>query len=366
MTKKNFGLPVLATAGLCLLLQGCIDSKNDALGGGGPVDPGNPDPTVCSHLPVAQTSYKGGNTWGEELTVSLDPSTMAYTITIDASLQRTAGDTRSGTLTALAQECTYSSNEDGAVFTLAPGGVLQGGVKAPSGSAFAALLAFRNTWENAATPTVFNPTGNSVTTIANLIGIHSNGTTTQSYAGSGRLRNAGTFQLCRDPSSTGFIVYDQNCTTTEKGYIIYNSARNAFDLYTTSPTGGAVVIGGTLTGSVVIGLVGTPSTPVIVQLVRDSSTSYGMRRYSPQAAVASGSADGGYMIVNSDGSNARATVAGANYSRETDTATLTYDSPVIGVIAATGGLTGNLLTNAGILGFIPASGTPAFELGVLN
>ncbi len=364
----NKTLPVVAAASLALLLQGCIDSKNDALGGGGPVDPGNPDPTVCSHLPVAQTSYKGGNTWGEELTVSLDPSTMAYTITIDASLQRTAGTTRSGTLTPLQQECAYSSDESGAVFTLAPNGVLQGGINAPSGSAFAALLAFRNTWNNAADPAVFNP----VAEIHNLIGVQSDGTAQQSYAGSGRLRNAGSYQLCRDPVTSRFIVYAAGCAVTVRGYITYVAARDAFDLYITPGTNAATT-GGTLSGSMIIGLVGsgTNEKSVPLHLVRESATSYGMRLYTPQPQAPNTTPpppafDGSYAIIDSDGSNAAATLTGTDYSRNAVAATLTYGAPVAGVLEATGALSGSLLSNGGILGFIPASGAPAFELGVLN
>lgn len=350
----------LAVALLGLSLQGCIDSNNGSLDED-PGDPGNPDPTVCTHLPEATVAYKGGNTWGEELTVSLDPATMAYVVTIDASLQRTAGTTRSGTLTPLAQECTYASDESGAVFTLAAGGILQGGVNAPSGSAFAPLLAFRNTFQNVDTPTVFNP----VAEIYNLIGTLSDGSTMQGYGASGRLRNAGTFQLCVDPTA-GFMIYAASCANTEKGYISYNSTRGAFDLFTTDPAGSAVTTGGTLTGSMVIGLVGSGETAVPLQLVRDSATHFGLRLYTPQATLASGSADGSYAIVDSGGSNAMATLSGADYSRSAVAATLAYDTPVIGVVKASGALAGYLLHSGGILGFIPSAGSPAFELGVLN
>lgn len=350
----------LALAALGLALQGCIDARHKVA----PADPGNPDPTVCTYLPTSTTSYKGGNTLGEELTVSLDPATMAYTITIDASLQRAAGTTRSGTLTPLAQDCTYSSGESGAVFTLAPGGVLQGGVNTPGGSAFAALLAFRDTWNNAADPAVFNP----VADIYNLIGVHSDGTATESYGASGRLRNAGTYQLCRDTTTNRFVVYAASCTVTVRGYVTYQSSRDAFDLYITPGTT-AVTTGGTLSGSMIIGMVG--GSPVPLHLVRESATSYGLRLYTPQpqdpaTMPAPGSFDGSYAVVDSDGSNAMATINGTAYSRNAVTATLVHDTPVRGVITATGALNGNLLTNAGILGFIPASGSPAFELGVLN
>ena len=77
--------------------------------------------------------------------MSLDPETLAYTVTVDASLQRTAGTQLSGTLTAI-DECVYSTDESDAVFTLASGGVLLGGVTAPDDSGFAPLLAFSNTF----------------------------------------------------------------------------------------------------------------------------------------------------------------------------------------------------------------------------
>ncbi len=96
------------------------------------------DPLACPNLPAAPASYKGGNSFGEELRVDIDPATMAYTVTIDASLQRAAGTQRSGSLVAQGS-CSYASGESAAVFSFAPGGVLLGGVNAPSGGGFAPL-----------------------------------------------------------------------------------------------------------------------------------------------------------------------------------------------------------------------------------
>jgi hypothetical protein len=364
----NKTLGRVAIVALCFALQACI-------GGSDPVPPVvvnppppvvnppppvvNPDPVVCPFLPVAATSFKGGDTWGEELTVSLDPDTMAYTIRIDASLQRTVGTEFTGTLVALEEACTYESTEAGAVFTLTAGGVVQGGVTAPDQQGFSPLLAFSETFNNADTPTVFNP----VTVIANLIGIHHDGAGALSYAGSGRIRNAGTFQLCRDPATVGFIVYAASCTETEKGYLVYNADRDAFDVFTTDPQGSAVTTGGELTGSLIMGLVNGDSIPL--QLVRDSVAGYGLRLYTPQATITAGTADGLFSTLDSEGGSGTALIAGENFTRGEASATLSYDSPVAGVIEASGEIAGNLLFDGGIYGFIPANaGNPAFQLGL--
>jgi feruloyl esterase len=177
------------------------------------------DPLACPNLPAAATTYKGGDSFGEELRVQIDPATMAYTVTIDASLQRTVGTVRAGTLVSEGN-CSYASAESGAVFSFGAGGVLSGGVNAPSGGGFAPLLAFQNTFQNAATPTVFNPVSN----IFNAVGVQQGTGGTTAQALTVRLRNAGTFQYCRD-AANGFMIYDTTCALTEKGYIAYNGAR---------------------------------------------------------------------------------------------------------------------------------------------
>ncbi|NML47273.1 tannase/feruloyl esterase family alpha/beta hydrolase [Ramlibacter sp. G-1-2-2] len=315
------------------------------------------DPLACQNLPGSVTAYKGGDVFGEELTVSIDPTNLTYSINVDASLQRTAGTTRSGTLLPLGN-CSYSSNETGAVFSFGAGGVLQGGVNAPSGSSFLPLVAFSDTFNNAANPAVFNTVAN----IFNAVGVqYGSGGTATSYAGSARLRNAGTFQTCQDPATSQWITYDAACTSTTKGYITWNAAHNAFDLKNTSPTGSAVTTGGTLTGTVVAGKVGTAYVPLV--LMRESATSYGMRLYMPQVTQSSGTADGAYASLSTAGTSSAATVAGSTLSATAGNAALTFDSPVLGVVQASGTPNGFFLFNAGLYGFIPSAGG-SFEMGV--
>ena len=315
------------------------------------------DPLACPNLPAAVTTYKGGDSFGEELRVQIDPGTMAYTVTIDASLQRTAGTVRTGTLVSEGN-CSYASAESGAVFSFGAGGVLSGGVNAPSGGGFAPLLAFQNTFQNAATPTVFNPVSN----IFNAVGVQqgTGGTTAQALAV--RLRNAGTFQYCRD-AANGFMIYDTTCAQTEKGYITYNGTRDAFDLFTTSPTGSAVTTGGTLTGSMVIGLVNGAAVPV--HLVRESAANAGMRLFGLQQSLVSGTADGSYALLSVKGENHDATVAGSGFNLAGAAAMLDYDTPVLGVAQADAGRPGNFIFNSGVLAFVSTDATKAaLELGV--
>lgn len=318
------------------------------------------DPLACPNLPAAVATYKGGDSFGEELRVQIDPATMAYTVTVDASLQRTAGTTRSGTLVSQGQ-CSYTSGESGAVFAFAPGGVLLGGVNAPSGGGFAPLLAFQNTFENSASPAVFNPVAN----IFNTVGVQQGSGSAVPYAGAVRLRNAGTFQYCRSAAGNAgsFMVYDANCTETEKGYISWNGTRNAFDLRTTAPTGGATTTGGTLTGSMVIGLVNGAAVPM--HLVRESATSFGLRLHATQLSLTAGAADGSYVMASVKGENAAATVTGTGFNLAGTTATLSYDKPVPGVVESSLGAPDHFLFNSGVLGFVSGAGTSAaLQLGV--
>lgn len=318
------------------------------------------DPLACPNLPASATSYKGGNTLGEELTVRLDPATMAYTITVDASNMRTPGAQRSGTLISQGS-CSYASGEGGAVFTLASGGVLHGGVSAPSGGSFAPLLAFANTWNNEAAPTVFNPVA---IIIANALGVQQAGAggTPVAQAASVRLRNAGTFQYCRDPVSGGAMIYDANCTQTEKGYITYASARGSFDVFSTSPTGGAVTTGGTLSGSMVIGMVN--GNTLHMHLVRDGSNA-GMRILAPQLSMTSGTADGSYAMASARGDNRAASLVGSSFNLGGAAATLSYDTPLIGMMQADAGRPGQLVFKGGVLAFVSTDAAqPALEFGV--
>jgi len=317
-----------------------------------------PDPLACPNLPGAAVTYKGGNTLGEELSVRLDPATLAYTITVDASAQRAAGVTRVGTLVPQSG-CSYASGEGGAVFTLGAGGVLHGGVAAPSGGAFAPLVAFENTWDNEASPTVFNP----VALIANALGVEQAGAAAPvPLARAVRLRNAGTFQYCADPVTGGAMNYDPACAQTEKGYITRAAGRRAFDVYTTSPTGGASTSGGALSGSMVIGMAG--STPVPVHLVRDG-TGAGMRILAEQASLLSGAADGGYAMSSVRGDVRQATLAGAAFDLGGAATTLAYDTPVPGIAQAAAPRPGQLIFTGGLLAFVAGDAVhPAFELGV--
>ena len=61
---------VLFYAGLGASLQGCITATP-------PPPPAPPAPCV----PTASTTYRGGDTFGEELTVTVDPSTLSTTTT---------------------------------------------------------------------------------------------------------------------------------------------------------------------------------------------------------------------------------------------------------------------------------------------
>jgi len=315
------------------------------------------DPLACPNLPAAVTTYKGGDSFGEELRVQIDPATMAYTVTIDASLQRTVGMVRSGTLVSEGN-CSYGSAESGAVFSFGAGGVLSGGVNAPSGGSFAPLLAFQNTFQNAATPTVFNPVAN----IFNAVGVQQGTGGTAAQALAVRLRNAGTFQYCRD-AANGFMIYDTTCAQTEKGYIAYNGARGAFDLFTTSPTGSAVTTGGTLTGSMVIGLVNGAAVPM--HLVRESAANAGMRLFGTQQSLVSGTADGSYALLSVKGENHDATVAGSGFNLAGAAAGLSYDTPVLGVAQADAGRPGNFIFNSGVLAFVSTdTAKAALELGV--
>ncbi|SET21397.1 tannase/feruloyl esterase family alpha/beta hydrolase [Variovorax sp. OV084] len=316
------------------------------------------DPLACPNLPASVTSYKGGNSFGEELRVQIDPAAMTYTVTIDASLQRTVGTQRTGSLIAEGN-CSYSSAESGAVFSFGPGGVVSGGVNAPSGGGFAPLVAFQNTFAAAPVSGDFK----SVANIFNAVGVQqgTGGTSAQSLAV--RLRNAGTFQYCRDPVSGGFMIYDANCTQTEKGYVAYNTTRASFDLFTTSPTGSAVTTGGTLTGSMVIGLVNGVAVPV--HLVRESAANAGLRVFGLQQSLTPGTADGSYALVSVKGENHDATVAGNGFNLAGAAAVLSYDAPVLGVVQADAGRPGNFIFNSGVLAFVSDPGAnAALEFGV--
>lgn len=302
---------------------------------------------ACLNMPATPTSWKGGNTNGEELTVQIDPATLRYTVTIDASLQRPAATVRTGQLT-LQSGCTYNSDENGARFTLTGGGVLAGGVAPASGGGFLPLVAFQNTTADF----------KAVADIYNVNGIVNTGGTVSVVNGSARMRSsAATWQTCKDPVN-GYIVYDAACTTTTKGYIAWNASRNAFDAFDTGATTGTT--GGTAIGSVVGGLVN--GTPVPLILTR-SATSFGMSLYAKQTTGTTGSADGNFRMMSTDGSQFASQLAGTSITRDGTTGTLTYNQPVLGVISAGGGVTATYLNNGGLL-FGSFGGK--FEIGLLN
>jgi hypothetical protein len=310
------------------------------------------DPLACAHLPVALTSYKGGNTRGEELTLQVDPATLAYTITIDASLQRTAGTQRTGTLLAQGQ-CSYASSENGAVFTFSAGGLVHGGVAAASGGSHLPLLAFRDTFVNTTAGAGFNTIAGDF----NAVGAdYSAGGTLTTFAGTGKIRNAGTWQTCQATGTPpGFMLYEANCSPATKGYLQYSAVRNAYELMLTSTCGGAgcpstPTSGGTVTGSVVAGMVGGNPIPLVLLRAADASSS-GMRFYSKQATMLPGTGDGRYAMNSTDGiAVVDATVLGTSLARGALADVLDFDTPVVGVAQTRAASPGHLLFNNGALG----------------
>lgn len=304
---------------------------------------------ACLNLPGAVTAFKGGNTQGEELTLTVDPATLRYTVAIDASLQRPAGTTRTGQLVAQGG-CTYASDEQGARFTFGGGGVVTGGVVPASGAGFAPLLAFREVASDyKAVADIYNVNGIQYARAGNAATVRN---------AAARLRSsAATWQTCQDPSTGGFVVYDAACTATTKGYLVWNGARNAFDYM----VGGSLAANdGTLSGSLISGMVNGKPVPLV--LTR-SATAYGMSVYTPQpSTLPAGSADGTYRLQGTDGVLADAELAGTTIARAGASGTLGYNQPVAGVITASGGVSGFYTGNAGVLA--GTAGT-RFELGVL-
>ncbi|RZT36382.1 tannase/feruloyl esterase family alpha/beta hydrolase [Cupriavidus agavae] len=305
----------------------------------------------CLNMPSVATTWKGGNTDGEELSVRIDPATLQYTVTIDASLQRAAGTVIPGQLVSQGG-CTYGSNENGAQFTLGGGGLLSGGVRAASGGSFRPLLAFQNvSADYTAVADIYNVNGIQTAVADGSV---------STVNGSARLRSsAATWQTCAASASGGYVVYDANCANTTKGYIAWNPARQAFDYF----VGGTIAAGnGVLSGSLISGIVN--GTPVPMILTR-SATAYGMNLYAKQAAagLAAGAADGAYRVQATDGAQVAADLAGTTIVRNGVSGTLTYNTPVPGVIGATGGVIASYLYGGGLL-----VGTSAgkLELGVLH
>ncbi|MEO6018308.1 MAG: tannase/feruloyl esterase family alpha/beta hydrolase [Polaromonas sp.] len=323
------------------------------------------NPLSCLNLPTVATVYKGGDGFGEELSLSMNPTSLLYTMTIDASLQRSAGTQRTGVFIPQGN-CVYASSENGALFTFGGGGVVAGGIAAPTGTSFLPLLAFQNTFNNTSAPAVFNTIADDY----NVTGINYTATGVATpYAGAGKIRNAGTWQTCIDPANGGFTINSTTCSPTTKGYIQYNSTRNAFDAFLTSVlnSGSTPVTGGTPTGSIVAGLVNGASVPLY--LVRNSGNYYGMRLYSKQAALISGMADGTYVSTATNGitgSGSTTTILGTAVNAGAASGTLNYSTPAVtGVLQSSGGVTGYFNVTNGIYGFI-SSVAGIFEVGVKN
>lgn len=321
------------------------------------------NPLACQNLPAAVTTYKGGNSFGEELSVRIDPATMAYTVTIDASVQRKDPAPSSGKLVSQGL-CSYTSDEAGAVFTFAPGGVLQGGVKAPVGASFAPLLAFQNTFDNVLDPTEFKP----VSDIFNTVGVQQGASGAKVYAGAVRLRDAGSFQYCRSAAGDAgsFMIYNASCTNTEKGYITYDATHKAFNVFTTAST---ATSGGDLTGSMVIGLVNGAAVPL--HLVRASAANFGMRFYALQPndgeELPLGTADGSYAMSSVSGLNSAATATGTDFNLAGTAATLAYNKPLRGVVESSAGTPDHFIFNSGVIGYVSGAGTSAgLQFGVRN
>lgn len=305
----------------------------------------------CLNLPSVATTWKGGNTNGEELSVRIDPATLKYTVTIDASAQRAASTVLNGQLVSLGG-CTYASDENGAQFSLTGGGVLAGGVKPVSGGGFLPLVAFQNvSADYKAVADIYNVNGIQTAVADGSVTVRN---------GSARLRSsAATWQTCAATASGGYIVYDAACTNTTKGYIVWNAARNAFDYF----VGGTIAAGdGVLSGSLISGMVNGAPVPVV--LTR-SATAYGMNIYAQQstAGLAAGAADGAYRVMATTGEQVNADLNGTRIVRNGASGTLAYNSPVPGVIGATGGVVASYLYNNGLL-----IGTAAgrFEVGLLH
>ena len=316
-----------------------------------------PNPRTCVNLPAAITTYKGGNTFGEELSLSVDPTALRYTVTLEVSLQRAANTQRAGVLLPQGN-CSFSSGENGAIFTFGSGGIVQGGVAAPTGSSFLPLIAFQNLFQTKAGTKPFE----DIAFDYNALGIqYGAGGVATAYNGAAKIRDAGTWQVCQSAAS-GFVAFSATCSPTRKGYLNFDLTRRASEAMLTSTASGSTpVTGGTSTGSVVAGMVN--GNPVPLYLVRESTTSYGMRIYAKQVAFSSGSADGSYANLGTNGGISSATVLGSAFTTPSSSGVLTYNAPVSGANTSSGAIGGSFLFNSGLYGF---TSNGYFELGILR
>ena len=291
------------------------------------------DPLACPNLPATASTFKGGNSFGEELSVTIDPS--------DHGLCRDHRREPAAHRRHAAQRFIGGARAMQLRQRRERGGVqLRAGRRAARrrqrslGRRFRSAAGIPEHLRERGHAHGVQPRGEHLQRGGRAAGTG----VAAAQAASVRLRNAGTFQYCRDPVSGGFMVYDANCTQTEKGYISYNATRKAFDLFTTLPTGGATTSGGTLTGSMVIGLVN--GSPVPLHLVRESAANAGLRMFSLQQSLMAGAADGSYAMASVKGESHDATVSGSALNLGGAAAALSYDTPVPGAVQADAGRPG--------------------------
>ncbi|SFO70361.1 feruloyl esterase [Variovorax sp. OK605] len=326
---------------------------------------------VCSNLPASVATYKGGNALGEELRVQIDRATMTYAVTFVATVGGTARAPRTGSLVEEGS-CSYTSAENGAIFTFGAGGVLSGGVNVPGNGRFTPLLAFEKTLgdelEAGKLPSDVAKAADSF----NAAGVLQRDKGATSYRSTGKLRDVGTFQYCADEKNGGFMAYDAACKPAEKGYITYNTTRRSFDVFTTPATDKADTVGGTLSGSMVIGMVNDAAVPLHLipkafTPVAGTEMVKGLRVLAPLRFVP-GSSDGSYAMLSANGENHDAIVSGKTFYLGDATAALSYKAqPLDAVAQADAGRPGELIFNRGVLVFVstaPQGANAALEFGV--
>jgi feruloyl esterase len=166
--------------------------------------------------------------------------------------------------------------------------------------------------------------------------------------------------------------YNSSCKPVEKGYITYNTTRRSFDVFTTPATDKADTVGGTLSGSMVIGMVNDAAVPL--HLIPKSFTPVtgtemvkGLRVLAPLRFVP-GSSDGSYAMLSANGENHDAIVSGKTFYLGDATAALSYKAqPLDAVAQADAGRPGELIFNRGVLVFVstaPQGANAALEFGV--
>jgi feruloyl esterase len=67
-----------------------------------------------------------------------------------------------------------------------------------------------------------------------------------------------------------------------------------------------------------------------------------------------------------DGSQVAAVVSGTSLTLGSNTGTLAYDAPVLGVAQSSGAAAGNFVFNAGVLGYVSSGAGAAYQLGIRN